>query len=67
MQFNNNSNHQCANTKIINEYIAHCEECEWSIYVHPPNNNEENHIVLAQRHKSIHNHESYILTQQFYQ
>ena len=63
----NQENHQRPDRIVITEHSAHCENCGWSIYVHPPNNNEENHIILAQRHQFIHNHEPYIITQQFYQ
>ena len=45
------------NYQGINEFIARCNDCGSSFYVHTPDNNLDNHKILAMRHSRIHNHE----------
>ena len=54
----NRNNHQSDN-----DFIAQCDDCGHSFYVHPPDNNLRNHTILAQRHSGKHNHECSVLDQ----
>ncbi len=45
------------------DFITKCDDCGNSVYVHPPGNNLENHIILADRHSGIHKHDCYVYEQ----
>ena len=54
-------NYQRSKTTHTQEFKVVCDDCGWSIYVHHPNNTEQNHITLASRHEINHDHNCSIL------